>query len=426
MISPLDDRYYDDVKCLVKYFGDDAYTIQRINVEIRHFIEMSRILKLDINYTDINFRPINSNDIEKIKNYEKITNHDVKAIEYFLRDYLKEHIVDYKYDHLIHIGLTSQDINSVAFSCNLKNGSFEIVKIINNLLEVVKKLKMKCVDIKMVARTHGQPAIEMNMDNMIQYYYERINKQLTRIIVSIFDITAKFGGAVGNHNALKFILPAVDWNEYSDNIVKIFGLIRNKYTTQIDSYDSYCNLLNDFKQLSIIIKDMNLNLWNYIKDKYFIQTVIKTETGSSTMPQKINPIDFENSLGQIEMFIGMVESITRSLSYSNYQRDIKDSTILRSFGETLGKFVIALKKTIKGISKLEPNKEFILEELNNHPEILMENIQTYLRFKGIDNAYEIIKEFSRGNNISKENIKKYIVNLDINIDKNELLSLLIL
>jgi len=421
-ISIYDSRYYEETKELIKYLSDDAYIKHRILVELHHFKKLSIILNLNLKMKD--FREINQEDIVKIKEIEKETNHDVKAIEYFLRIYLKEHIEDYNHDYLIHFGLTSQDINSVAFGYNLREASIYITTLINKLLEKLDDLIDKSKNIKMLARTHGQPAIKMEMEQMITYYYNRIIKQQNKIESSISHLTAKFGGAIGDHSALKFILPNIDWNKYSDEVVSYFNLIRTHITTQIDSYDSYCNLFNDYKQLVIIIKDMNQNFWNYIKDGYFKQLIIKTEIGSSTMPQKVNPIDFENSLGQIELFISNIEGITRSLPYSSYQRDIKDSTILRTIGEIYAKLVLILKKTTKGISKLDINQVIINKDLEEHPEHLMEKIQIFLRFNKINNSYELVKDFCRGKeNLSIIDIKDFIYSLNINsFQKQTLLS----
>lgn len=406
-ISPIDGRYLNKTNFLQNYFSEFAYYRKRIEIEIEYFISINKLLNNESYKLNIDFGEKEYNEIKEI---EKITNHDVKAIEYFLQKRIQNN------QNLIHFGLTSNDINSLAFSLNFRDSLLRINNIYIKLNNELDTLIDKSKDIKMLARTHGQPAVPTYLNKELLVYKERLFKLDLDIVLS-----TKFGGAIGNFNSLYFVKPDINWIEFADKFVEKYGLKRQQFTTQIEHYDEICIILNNIKQKSVVIKCLIDNLWLWISNGYFNQIVLKNEVGSSTMPQKVNPIHFENAMGNFELLVGNIEAITRSLPLSRYQRDIKDSTILRNIGVVLGYFVIILENVKEGISRLNPNKEKIEKELLEHPEVIMEGIQSYLRYIGFANPYELTKEFSRGEHKSLNDIYLFIDNLNISVeDKNKL------
>jgi len=425
MLSPLDDRYKEKVVKLLDCFSGFAYTQQRVVVEIKYLQDLCKVFKHPIDI-HINAFTITDDDYRKIIEIESVTNHDIKAIEYFLRDHLKKYVLNFDKPYLIHFGLTSQDVNSVAFSYNFKKGTSLMFEELENLINEVDLLSEKCNEIVMMSRTHGQPATPIKLTDYFDFYVGRMSTIGCYLVYDNSKVTAKCGGAVGNLAAHKYVCPKINWNKFMNEFVSKFDLMCNEHTTQIDSYDSIARVLSDLLQMCVIVKDYIENTWNYIKDNYFCQSVNVTETGSSVMPHKVNPINFENALGNISLAIGMLEAYIRDLPLSRYQRDLKDSTMLRSIGEVYGKIYLALINTTQGTIKLHPNKQIIQDDLENHAEVIMEPIQTYLRFLGFDDAYEQAKIFSRGSHkLDLITIReKFIKTLNINeTHKEKLLKL---
>ena len=425
MLSPLDDRYREQVAPLVDCFSGFAYTKQRVEVEIRYLRDLCNVIGCPINIPAGNL-PITNTDYDEINKIDAVINHDVKAIEYFLRDYLKKHIPSFDKPHMIHFGLTSQDVNSIAFSLNFKKATCLVFEKLKELINNIQSLSALCDGVVMLSRTHGQPATPMKLSRYLGFFIKRMSTIMNSLKSSTSDITAKCGGAVGNLAAHKYVNPNIHWDNFMDRFVGSFGLVCSEYTIQIDSYDSITRVLSDLLRMLVIVKDYTENIWNYIKDGYFCQIVHHNETGSSVMPHKVNPINFENALGNISLAIGMLEAYIRDLPLSRYQRDLKDSTMLRSIGEVYGKIYLALSNVTKGTTKLYPNKQLIVKDLEDHAEIIMEPIQTYLRALGFNNAYEQAKEFSRG--VGKLDLKtireEFIKKLDIDeTHKDKLLNL---
>lgn len=425
MLSPLDDRYADKVRDLTNCFSGFSYTKERVKVEIKYLVNLCSLFNCSIHVSDDIFE-ITEKDYNRINEIEKSTNHDVKAIEYFLREHLRKHIPTFCKDNLIHFGLTSQDVNSIAFSVNFKKGSLIIFESLTQLWVKTTALNSLCKDIVMLSRTHGQPATPIKINAWLVFYIQRFLKIRDKLKSSVSKLTAKCGGAVGNLAAHKCVRPDIDWDKFMDQFVESFDLVRNEHTTQIDSYDSITEVLSDMLRMLIIVKDYTENIWNYIKDGYLKQMPCYNHTGSSTMPHKVNPINFENALGNISLATGMLEAYIRDLPLSRYQRDLKDSTMLRSIGEVFGKINLVLVNVTEGTYKIQPNKKLIEEELNDHAEIIMEPIQTYLRYIGILDAYELAKDFSRGRGkLDLETIQNEFIN-KLEIDryhKEKLLSI---
>ena len=439
-MSCLDSRYFNDIKQLVNVCDDFAYYRNRIVVELKYF-ELFTSLTLKYNpMIDFTF-----DDYLKIQEKETIIRHDVKAIEYFIKE-LPE-IIETKKEHLIHIGLTSQDVNSLGMMMCFRDSGFIILDLLQTL---INKFNTQLIepylniynddnnienkhknDILMLSFTHGQPATPTYFSKEMLIYKERLDDIFNELEINIrLGLTVKFGGATGEMNALKFALPDTDWDKWCEHFVTLFDLKndissqdyyvkkayfkRTKHTNQCDNYDSILKVLYIIKRMLHIIEHLRCNLWLYSHRDYLIQTNIKTEIGSSTMPNKINPIDLENSKTSIEMAKRMIDGVADILTETSYQRDISDSSALRNISSIFGYVVLTLKKMSSSILRLTPNKKIINEELQSHPEVILEGIQTYLKIHcGIENAYEIIKEKSRGNKLKLIDIYCFIDNLNI-------------
>jgi len=437
-VSCLDSRYFNDVKQLINVCDDFAYYRNRIYVELKYFeLFTSSIIKYNP-LTDFTV-----DDYLKIQEKEIILRHDVKAIEYFIKE-LPE-IKETKKGHLIHIGLTSQDVNSLGMMMCFRDSGFIILDLLQNLImnfnnQLIKPyLNLSNVqienkhknDILMLSFTHGQPATPTYFTKEMLIYKDRLDDIFNELEINIrLGLTVKFGGATGEMNALKFALPDTNWDEWCDHFITLFDLKnddskqdyydkkayfkRTKHTNQCDNYDSILKVLYIIKRMLHIIEHLRCNLWLYSHRDYLIQTNIKTEIGSSTMPNKINPIDLENSKTSIEMAKRMIDGVADILTETSYQRDISDSSALRNISSIFGYVVLTLKKMSSSILRLTPNKKIINEELQSHPEVILEGIQTYLKIHcGIENAYEIIKEKSRGNKLTLIDIYCFIDNLNI-------------
>ena len=347
-LSPLDGRYSEYVTELKSYFSEFSYVKQRVVVELKYLQKLCGMIDVDIELYDAHME-FTHKDFARIKEIEKITRHDTKAIEYFLREHIGKIFPGKNYDHLIHIGITSQDVNSVAYSHNLQAATKCITRVTENTVKCIKKLKSRS-PYNILARTHAQPAVPIKFSSFLDYHISRISKWCRDLACHKF--TAKFGGAVGNHAELKVAYPAIDWDKFSDEFVTDFNLVRTTFTSQIDSYDSISNCASITIGLLTSLLDFITNIEVYISMDYFTMEVNPTETGSSVMPQKVNPVELENALGHIHLGINLASAYVKDLPRSLLQRDLKDSSMLRYMGTLYGMIMIAMKYTTNGINKL--------------------------------------------------------------------------
>ncbi|MBT3561070.1 MAG: adenylosuccinate lyase [Flavobacteriaceae bacterium] len=427
-VTPIDGRYYNKTKDYGNYFSEQALIKYRVLVEIEYFIALTKT-KIPV------FKSFPHESIEKIKNIylnfsyedaisikeiEKETNHDVKAVEYFIKNKFKELQLD-KFLEYIHFGLTSQDINNTAVPLSIKEALSDIyIPEINKLVDLLSEKVLEYSDISMLARTHGQPASPTRLGKEVDVFRVRIIEQL-KCLHSI-PLAAKFGGATGNFNAHIVAFPKINWKKFATNLVSNLGLYHSFPTTQIEHYDHLASLFDCLKRINTIIIDFNRDIWSYISMDYFKQKINKNEVGSSAMPHKVNPIDFENSEGNLGLANAIFEHLSSKLPISRLQRDLTDSTVLRNVGVPFGHSSIAIKSTIKGINKLIVNKVKIENDLNNNWAVIAEAIQTILRREGYPNPYETLKELTRKNTtINQDTIHQFIDSLNINTEiKNEL------
>ena len=428
-ISPIDGRYHAKTKKLAAYFSEFGLIRYRVQIEVEYFIALSQteipVFKsfpsdklADLRAIYLNFT---EEDANWIKNSEKITNHDVKAVEYFLKDKMKslglESFLEY-----IHFGLTSQDINNTAIPLSLKEGIQKIyLPQIHDLITFLNRYKQEWKEIPMLAKTHGQAATPTRLGKEIQVFSERIENQLKQL--EQIPYSAKFGGATGNFNAHFVAFPEIDWVLFSNNFVNTtLGLSRSQTTTQIEHYDNLAALFDCLKRINTIILDLNRDMWTYISMDYFKQKLKDGEIGSSAMPHKVNPIDFENSEGNIGIANAVFEHLSSKLPVSRLQRDLTDSTVLRNIGVPLGHTLIALESCINGLNKLVINEVKIAEDLENNWAVVAEAIQTILRREGFEKPYEALKELTRKNEkISKDSVHAFIDGLPLEEKiKNEL------
>ncbi len=418
-LSIFDGRYKKYCYKLFDILSEDAYIYYRYNIELEY---LNRLILLLYNedYDFSSISDIKNADINKIKQIEFNIRHDVKAIEYFIKDKLHDYIKDFKYIHLVHIGLTSQDVNSLANTIMIKKAADICISKFNEI-NISNLLK----NVIMMTRTHGQPAVPSSMNKEISFHYIRITNTINKI--KEFKLTAKFGGAVGTMAAHCYAFNNIDkskWVKFCDDLVEYYGFKRTQVTTQIDDYSSYVEFLQLFKLLVLQINNFAKYLRFLIKDEYLVQLIITEEVGSSTMPQKINPIDFENLKGNVVFAKNSIDALIEVLMDSEYQRDLSDSTALRSLSTIFGYIMIILNSLKNGISRIEVNYDKIKKDLDNNYSVVLEGIQTKLKLLGIHDAYDEIKIFSRGKNITKDIIVEYINKLDISdSDKNYLINL---
>ncbi|WP_347374672.1 adenylosuccinate lyase [Aequorivita sp. Q41] len=420
-ISPIDGRYAGKTASLIPYFSEEALIRYRVQVEIEYFIALVTLdlpqlsdfdrtifSKLRAIYLDFSVE-----DAYKIKETEKITNHDVKAVEYFIKERFDDLNLQ-KYKEFIHFGLTSQDINNTAIPLSLKDA-------INNvyvplLLEVKNKLKALSEDwaaVSMLARTHGQPASPTRLGKEIEVFVVRIEEQFD--LMNDIKSAAKFGGATGNFNAHKVAYPTVDWRAFGKQFVQnTLGLHHSFPTTQIEHYDHMAALFDCLKRINTIVIDLDRDIWTYVSMDYFKQKIKAGEVGSSAMPHKVNPIDFENSEGNLGIANAIFEHLSAKLPISRLQRDLTDSTVLRNIGVPIGHTLIAFHSTLKGLNKLLLNESKFAEDLENNWAVVAEAIQTILRREGYPNPYEALKGLTRTNEkINKTSIANFIETLEI-------------
>ena len=417
-ISPIDGRYHNITKSLSSYFSEFSFMKYRLYVELQYFIhlidvlpELKSIASPSIKSIIINIWKIfDKDDFNIIKQYEIILNHDIKALEYFIRDKFKTIGLE-KYTSFIHFGITSQDINTSANILALKESLFSCIipnisKIVSNINYFIQNLGPFST---MLGFTHGQPAVPTTMSKEFHVFVYRINEQLK--ILNTMPFTTKFGGAVGNFNAHYAAYPEINWTYFANNFIRNIGLQREQFTTQISNYDHLCNMLNVIKTINNIINDLNIDCWLYISKGYLKLKSVSTEVGSSTMPQKVNPINFENSEGNICIANAMLEGVTRKISISRLQRDLTDSTILRNLGSIMAYSLIAYTSTQKGIGKIEINQEIIKKELHDNLSVLSEGIQTILRKHNISDAYEKLHELTRDKRMNITTLNRFISTL---------------
>ena len=401
-ISPIDGRYRSKIEELSEFFSEKALIKYRLLVEIEYFISLTEIklnnfkkwdIKMNDSIRDI-YRNFNDNDAKEVKMIEKSTNHDVKAIEYFIKNKFKLLKLE-KFSEYIHFGLTSQDINNTAIPMSIKDFMPFYNSKINELISELEHKVNEYSRISMLARTHGQPASPTRLGKEIDVFKTRIKEQF-KVLESI-PISCKFGGATGNLNAHKIAFPEINWIKFAENFAKKLNLEISYPTTQIEHYDNLARLFDNLKRINTIILDLNRDLWQYISLDYFQQKIVKDEVGSSAMPHKVNPIDFENSEGNLSYANAIFEFLSAKLPISRLQRDLTDSTVLRNIGVPISHTIIGIKSTLKGIRKLLVNEVRIQEDLKNNWIVIAEAIQTILRREGVDKPYELLKDLTRNN-----------------------------
>ncbi|MBE9466719.1 MAG: adenylosuccinate lyase [Bacteroidetes bacterium] len=428
-ISPIDGRYRDKVKELDIYFSEFALIKYRTLVEIEYFIALCdlplpQLKKFDKeNYTAIRevYRNFNLEDAKRVKEIEKVTNHDVKAVEYFLKEKFDVlALSDFK--EFIHFGLTSQDINNTAIPYSLRDAiNLEYYPLLDGLIEKLTQLSDVWIDIPMLARTHGQPASPTRLGKEIKVYVERLSKQLE--LLKDIPCSAKFGGATGNFNAHNVAYPDIEWVNFANTFVNdVLRLERLQTTTQISHYDDFGAIFDNLKRINTILIDLDRDFWMYISMGYFKQTIKKGEVGSSAMPHKVNPIDFENSEGNLGIANAYFQHLSQKLPISRMQRDLTDSTVLRNIGVPIAHSMISIKSLLKGLDKLIINQSVINNDLENNWSVVAEAIQTILRREAYPNPYEALKELTRTNSvINKQTISNFIDSLEVSEKiKNEL------
>ncbi|MFD2909455.1 adenylosuccinate lyase [Flavobacterium ardleyense] len=420
-ISPIDGRYRSKTSSLAPYFSEEALIKYRVLVEIEYFIalreaDLPQLAKIDKSVYD-SLRAIYKNfcteDALWIKETEKTTNHDVKAVEYFIKSKFEGLGLD-EFKEFIHFGLTSQDINNTAIPLSTKE-AFENVYL-PSLISVIAKLKelaMEWKDIPLLARTHGQPASPTRLGKEILVFVERLEEQM-RLLFNV-PFAAKFGGATGNYNAHKVAYPNTDWKKFGSNFVEnSLGLHHSFPTTQIEHYDHFAAFFDALKRINTIVIDLDRDVWTYVSMEYFKQKIKAGEIGSSAMPHKVNPIDFENSEGNLGIANAIFEHLSAKLPLSRLQRDLTDSTVLRNVGVPIGHTIIAFEATLKGLNKLLLNEEKFAEDLEKNWAVVAEAIQTILRREAYPNPYEALKDLTRTNTvINKEAIHNFIKNLKV-------------
>jgi len=421
-ISPIDGRYRTKTDSLACYFSEYALIRYRVRVEIEYFIALCELplpqLK-DFNHDlfeplrDI-YRNFSEDDAQHVKDIENVTNHDVKAVEYFIKECLDK-IGDFsKYKEFIHFGLTSQDINNTSVPLSLKDALDEVfVPQVEELIALLNDYAETWAEVPMLAKTHGQPASPTRLGKEVRVFAYRMQQQLDSL--KAIDITAKFGGATGNFNAHHVAYPDYDWREFGNRFVsERLGLVREQYTTQISNYDQLGAVFDALRRINTVILDLDRDFWMYISMDYFKQKIKAGEVGSSAMPHKVNPIDYENSEGNLGISNAILQFLAQKLPVSRLQRDLTDSTVLRNIGVPIGHSVIAIQSTMKGLRKLILNEERVADDLDNTWAVVAEAIQTILRREAYPNPYEALKALTRTNEkMTPETIHDFIGKLDV-------------
>lgn len=432
-INPLDGRYFDKTRALAPYFSEFALMKYRILIEGEYLIALSGKTHLKkFNLAEIkkirSLYKFSEKDFKTIKNIEKTTNHDVKAVEYFLKEKLSKTSLKNSFEW-IHFGLTSYDINTPARGIMLGDAlEHIIIPKIGSIIETVGLIAKKYKDLPMLARTHGQPASPTTFGKEMRVFKQRLKKQSN--ILKNVRMSVKFSGATGNFNAHVIAYPKIDWIKFSKNFINSLNKNRkiklelNFPTTQIDPHDSEAEIFDCLRRINTILIGFNQDIWHYISDEWIVQKAVGREIGSSAMPHKINPIDFENSEGNLGIANALFEFFARKLLISRLQRDLSDSTVERVFGTAFGHSYLGYISLLKGLSKIKVNERKIGEDLNNHPEVITEAIQTILRRERVPMPYEKLKELTRGKEVTLPDIHKFINTLEVSDKtKKELLKI---
>ncbi len=420
-ISPIDGRYRNKVAKLADFYSEESLIKYRVKVEIEYFIALCEIPLPQLQ--DFNgdlfsklrkiYEDFSSEDAQKIKDIEKVTNHDVKAVEYFIKEEFDK-LSLIKYKEFIHFGLTSQDINNTAIPLSIKDSiEATYVPALQELITKLDELSIEWSDVSMLARTHGQPASPTRLGKEIAVFVTRLNEQVKYF--NTIPNAAKFGGATGNYNAHHVAYPNIDWKDFGANFVQNkLGLHHSFPTTQIEHYDHLASLFDAMKRINTIILDLDKDIWTYVAMDYFKQKIKAGEIGSSAMPHKVNPIDFENSEGNLGMANAIFEHLAAKLPISRMQRDLTDSTVLRNVGVPFGHTLIGFSSTLKGLNKLLLNREKFEQDLENNWAVVAEAIQTILRREAYPNPYEALKGLTRTNEkITQKSIANFIDTLEV-------------
>mgnify|MGYP001774416588 CR=1 FL=1 len=428
-ISPIDGRYRAKAEKLDLYFSEFALIRYRVKVEVEYFIALCKIPLPQLSSVDSNkfedLRKIYENfsieNAQHIKEIESVTNHDVKAVEYFLKEKFDDMGL-HQYKEFIHFGLTSQDINNTSIPMSIKDALHNVyMPLMDDMLSILERYASEWNEVPMLARTHGQPASPTRLGKEIHVFTYRLREQLQ--ILANIPISGKFGGATGNFNAHLTAYPEYDWRAFANSFLQeSLGIKREQWTTQISNYDNLAALFDALRRINTIILDLDRDIWQYISLNYFKQKIKAGEVGSSAMPHKVNPIDFENSEGNLGIANAIFSHLATKLPVSRLQRDLTDSTVLRNIGVPLGHTVIAISSTIKGLNKLILNEEAINDDLDNMWSVVAEAIQTILRREGYEKPYETLKALTRTNEkVNSESIANFIDTLNVSdAVKNEL------
>lgn len=426
-ISPIDGRYRDKVDSLANYFSESALIRYRVMVEVEYFIALCELPLPQLRGFDHalfdNLKEIyldfTVEDAQKIKDIEKVTNHDVKAVEYFIKerfDALNLH----EYKEFIHFGLTSQDINNTAVPCSFRDAIHDVYyPVIDELIAKLEELAEEWKDVPMLAKTHGQPASPTRLGKEIRVFVYRLTKQLE--LLKKVACSGKFGGATGNFNAHNVAYPEIDWTAFANKfLTEKLKIEREQYTTQISNYDNFAAVFDNLRRINNIMVDLDRDFWTYISMAYFKQKIKAGEVGSSAMPHKVNPIDFENSEGNLGIANAVLDHLGNKLPISRLQRDLTDSTVLRNIGVPLAHTIIAFKSTLKGLNKLIINKAAIEADLEDNWAVVAEAIQTILRREAYPNPYEALKALTRTNSkVTQASIAEFIDTLDVSAELKE-------
>ena len=421
-VSPIDGRYRSKTQDLASYFSEYALIKYRVRVEIEYFITLCELPLPQLKGFDHNlferlrdiYRNFSEADAQRVKDIEKVTNHDVKAVEYFIKEELDKigNFEDYK--EFIHFGLTSQDINNTSVPLSIKDALNEVYyPQVEELIAQLQAYADEWKDIPMLAKTHGQPASPTRLGKEVMVYVYRLTEQLNQL--KACKMTAKFGGATGNYNAHHIAYPEYDWKAFGNKFVsEKLGLEREQWTAQISNYDNLGAIFDAMKRINTIIIDLDRDFWMYVSMEYFKQKIKAGEVGSSAMPHKVNPIDFENSEGNLGMANAILAFLSQKLPVSRLQRDLTDSTVLRNVGVPMGHMVISIQSTLKGLRKLLLNQDAINRDLDNCWAVCAEGIQTILRREAYPHPYEALKALTRTNAaITAESISTFIDGLEV-------------
>ncbi len=400
-ISPIDGRYRKKLEILSDYFSEFALIKKRLFVQLMYLKELGKGDFLDIH------KKFDVEEGEKVKEIEDETNHDVKAVEYYLKEKLPKNVKEY-----VHYGLTSEDINNLAYNLLIKDFLQIYYKKIEDLLDKLHKLSQEYKERAMLGRTHGQPASPTTLGKEFFVFFTRLKAQLDKL--KEIKLKGKLNGATGNYNALYFVEPERDWLSFSKKFIDTLGLEVNLITTQVEPKDTLVELFQNVKRINNIILDLDRDVWYYISIEYFKLKRVEKEVGSSTMPHKVNPIDFENSEGNLNIANSFFSAF-ENLQISRLQRDLSDSTMMRNIGVGFAHSMLAYDSTLRGLGKLEANEDIIEMDMEKHPEVLTEAVQTFLRREGKEGGYEILKDLSRGKTVDIEKLHEFIDSL--NVDK---------